>query len=206
MEKNEQVQNEIQYRETLLKKGYRKLTIAEKTWLQTHAIYSIKYGYPYLQAQVIEIKPNVIYKLTVSLNRKKAFHRITPTIRIPMEKGFILFDGLIKDQSGKVYDSSKATILSTNTDEEHPRVQLTLLSELGYFMVYFHSMNLTKQYSEPHSISSIYSERLVPSITIPYFAMECTKTKYNRLRCACSTSREQFIVVYEFDIEWTETE
>ena len=89
MERNECPMDEISYRKDLLEKSYRDLTESEKLWLQTHTVYSEKFGYPYIRAMAIQIEPNTVYSFTVKFIKRRVSQRVTPTIFIPMEKGYI---------------------------------------------------------------------------------------------------------------------
>ena len=194
---------EISYRKELLARKYSSLSELEKVWLQTHTVYSEMYGYPFIRAMAIQIEPNTVYSFTVKFIKRRVSQRVTPTIFIPMEKGYIYVDGETIDQTGKIFKGNKCAMLSTNSDEKNPTCTHDLLSETGVFCVFFHATILRSKLPDPRFKSVPPSERLMPSITIPYFCMNCTKMSANRLRFSCSIAKDKFSDDYEFEIEWT---
>ncbi len=201
MERNKCPMDDIIYRKNLLEK--RKLTESEKVWLQTHTVYSEEFGYPFIRAMAIHIKPDTIYSLTVRFIRKTALQRVTPTIFIPMGKGYLLSDGETIDQTGKIYHRKKATMLSTNNDEKNPELMVNLLSETGVFCVFFHAIILQNKLLDSRFKALPPTKHLMPSTMIPYFCMNYTEICANKFRFSCSISKEKFSDDYEFEIEWT---
>ena len=201
---NEKFVEEIRYRGKLSAKTRAKLTDEEKVWLQTHSVYSEKYGYPFLRAAVIDITPNVECKLNISLVEKNVPVHITPTLKIPMGKGYLAYDGQIREPgSGEIEGGKRVAMLSTANDYQHPEVNLAVLSELGKFVVFFHSVTLPINQKHPafgRGSSCQVTERLIPSTTMPYFAMKCELTNDNMLRFYCSISQQLFTNDYIFEI------
>ena len=206
MESNEIAKTEILYREQVLSKGEKRLTYDDKLWLQTHAAFSKKFGYPYLSSAVVDIEPNIEYQLNIRLVKDASPVKITPTVRIPMAQGFLRYKGETVNQYGRISHDTDTTLLSTMNNPEHPEVNVSMLSELGKLNVYFHANQLPSDVAPNPAFrfaSSLRnSDRLVPSTTIPHFAMLCEKVKENMLRFSCSIERHAFSCVYVFDVEW----
>ena len=123
--------NEIEYRECLQsKKG--KLTSDEKKWLATHPIYNDNFGCSVLRADCIIIDPKVAYLLTVKMESNNTSLRITPTISVPLRKGYMKVNGSVYNVDRIVVpQNEKIYILSTCNSEEHPTSQMEYYSDLG---------------------------------------------------------------------------
>ena len=193
---------EISYRKELLARKYSSLSELEKVWLQTHTVYSEMYGYPFIRAMAIQIEPNTAYSVTVRFIRKTISQRVTPTIFIPMGKGYLLSDGETIDQTGKIYHRKKATMLSTNNDEKNSELMVNLLSETGVFCVFFHAIILPNKLLDSRFKALPSTKHLMPSTMIPYFCMNYSEICADKYRFSCSIHKDKFSNDYEFEVEW----
>ena len=123
--------DDIEYRNYLQRKS-EKLTLDEKKWLATHPMYSEIFGDSILRADCISIKPKVPYLITIKLVCKDTLSRITPTIVVPLRKGYIKTTSPTYDiDHVAIPKKDKIYVLSSCNSDTHPTSEMEYYSDLG---------------------------------------------------------------------------
>ena len=123
--------DDIEYRNNLRsKKG--KLTLDEKKWLATHPMYNEILGGSILRADCISINPKIPYFINIKMVRNDKLLRITPTIAVPLRKGYIKTNGPVYNiDHVNVPQNEKIYVLSTCNSHAHPTSEVEYYSDLG---------------------------------------------------------------------------
>ena len=116
-----------------LKNGIR-LNAEDSLWLQNNPIYSVRYGAPYVTADMIAVEPGKETVLTVQCIRDDREHPIVPTFTIPFEKdGFVKLSSVVS-VGGDFRNMRQSTKLSLRMISG-VTVTLRCRSESGLVMV-----------------------------------------------------------------------
>ncbi|MBR6801370.1 MAG: hypothetical protein IKM61_06435 [Eubacteriaceae bacterium] len=127
------VEKEIGYRGELLQKVYDggKLTKEEREWLQTHIVYSEKFGFPMLSRDMIQIEKRRKYHFRIEFVSCTTKTPFSPIFVIPLGKGGIDIDGDVTDFYGNVQKGINIKVLSTRNSSEKPVVDMHVISDTG---------------------------------------------------------------------------
>lgn len=190
------VENEIEYRKQLLKKLFdgKKITNDDKAWLETHAAYSAKYGYPFVDRDVIELIPNVEYIIRVKLITENSAHKISPIFIIPLKKGNISVDYIVKDIDGKVSNKKSVSVLSTSNSRDNPYCEFKCLSKTGLLSISY-ECETTDYRGVKYMMDSTFAEPL---------AMKKINIAENKIKYFCSDFESEEFDKYIFTVEWIE--
>ena len=132
-----EIHEAIVYRKALINRAVagQKLTKDERAWLATNPIYNDKLGYPYLNMDIIQIKPQTDYTLHIKLLSCPSETRGLPIVGIPLGVGFIQASGAIKGPDGKTFFRKKVKLLGVEVDDLHRETTLLLHSESGLLSI-----------------------------------------------------------------------
>lgn len=93
------VQEEIAYRDSIMKKAYnkQKITPEERIWLITHPLYHLTLGAPFLSEDILKVSPNVLYTVKIKQELVMCENMPVPIIGVPPhKKGYIHMNSLEK--------------------------------------------------------------------------------------------------------------
>ncbi len=188
----ELIMDNIEYR-TKLNSQTSKLTPEEKRWLATNPQFSERFGYPFLQSDIIIIEPQTIYDVEIVFESSTELCKITPTIAIPMNKGYIKSTELLY-RSGSLSPTTtdKLYMLSTCNDALHPTSKLIVYSELGCFKVLYHCKTQDHRGYEYSAGSNIMQP----------LAMKREKLCPNMYRYFCNGMENSNFFDYVFTVQW----
>ena len=88
-----------------------KLSEEDKEWLATHRKYHPVLGYPFLNADMIELEKNTEYEISVTFEKSDYDDDIYPLFTIPVRKGFLLTDFPVTNLRGKTSIGKPITML-----------------------------------------------------------------------------------------------
>ena len=129
--------NDIEYRKCLVNKK-EKLTLDEKKWLATNPLYNENLGCSILRADCITIDPNLSYLVNITLIHNNSLSRITPTILVPLRKGYIkAFDPVYNIDHVTLPKNKAIYVLSTCNSNDHPTSLIEYRSDLGCIEISF---------------------------------------------------------------------
>ena len=149
MDKDKMIaEQEIQQRKAIMnnRRISGKLTESEKEWLCTHRIYHPVLGYPFLNADLIELEKNAEYEVFVSVEKSDYDDEIYPMFTIPAKKGFLLTDFPVTNLKGKTSIGKAITCLCLQISQQSTSSDFRCLSESGLLQVCF-----SCKYQCPHS-------------------------------------------------------
>ena len=192
-------QDEINYREQLnhqVLQG-KKLTKEEIFWLETHCRYSSVLGYPYLDFDIVKIKPNVDYTVRIHLEKLTYQDRVCSVIFVPAKKGQIIADFPVVDYRGRESIGKPIYMLTHDLTIEKNMVEVHYRSELGLLQIYF----FCEFYDEKlHIETGGYSSGPKASIVMLREDVEDNKVQYR-----CNPGLEEFdFDSFVFSVEWEE--
>ena len=132
-----EIHEAIVYRKALINRAVagQKLTKNERAWLATNPIYNDKLGYPYLNMDIIQIRPQTDYTLHIKLLSCPSETRGLPIVGIPLGVGFIQASGAIKGPDGKTFFRKKVRLLGIEVDGLHRESTLLIRSALGLLSI-----------------------------------------------------------------------
>lgn len=132
-----ETQEAIAYRKTLINRAVagQKLTKNERAWLTSNPIYNDAFGYPYLNVDILQIRPRTDYTLHIKLLSCPNETRGLPFVGIPLGDGFIQASGAIKDLDGKTFFHKKVKLLGVEVDNLHRESTLLIRSALGLLSI-----------------------------------------------------------------------
>ena len=148
------IQAEIDYRHELMKRAANgeKWTKAEREWSLTHIIYNNNKGYPYMCRDIIQLKSNTEYKVTVRIISNLSESYASPVIGVANGKGAItILSGYLENHSGEVSKKNTTKVLSTNINSVGSEDTVLFKSELGLLEVGFQN----RQTHAPHNYTSL---------------------------------------------------
>lgn len=96
---NVNYKEEIEIRKAIREKIYdgEKITKEEREWLVTHPVYHEIMGFPVLRVDVIDIKPNTKYIITIKKHSSTYPYKIGAVVSVPASKGKIILDKAVFD-------------------------------------------------------------------------------------------------------------
>lgn len=186
---------EIIYRDQILQRvrDGNAITSEERLWLSTHRLYNRMLGYPYLNADVIELNTSKNCIIHVKIEEASYDNRIIPVITVPAGKGKILSEALLTDYKGNVINKP-VKMLGVLLDAGKNEAQFTYQSSLGLLGVsyecdFFDSMQglLIRKDSGTGD---------------PNFAMICEKLSDRKILYRCKAPGSPNFDSLVFSVEW----
>ena len=95
---------EMSYREKILSRvrNGEKITSEDRLWLVTHRIINLTLGYPYLNTDIIHLRPKVNHSICVKIEDLTYPGRIIPVITVPGGKGKLVANMRLTDYNGNI--------------------------------------------------------------------------------------------------------
>lgn len=185
--------DDLEYRKLLQsKKG--KLTLDEKKWLATHPMYNEILGCSILRADCISMNPKIPYFITVKLESCHTLSRITPTISVPLRKGYMKVSGSVYNiDRVAVPPNEKIYILSTCNSEDHPTSQVEYYSDLGCLEVSYDC-----EVTDHRGFKYWGSSKMIRGLGMQKEQISASKVLYR-----CNDITHQTFDSYVFSVEWT---
>lgn len=138
----------IDKRNTIMQKLYNKekISIAERKWLSISPVFNPKYNQPIYMTDIISVKKNCVYDVSIKIKSIKCNNDIFPKISIAGTKGFIFSENKLKNIDNELVDYNRTRVLVVTIDQNNPISNLRLISDEGlikidYFCSYFDSRN-----------------------------------------------------------------
>jgi hypothetical protein len=186
---------EIRYREYILSKGSRseKITTEDRLWLATHRIYNRIKGYPYLNADIIQLSPKKAYNIRISLEKCTYADRILPLFTVPAGKGRIVYDKPVRDLNGKVFHEKPVKMLGLFIDSQKPETVFSYCSDLGLLDIKFEC----DYYDEKQKLMIRNN-----SGNFHHYAMLGESLAENKMRYHCKPPGTEDFDSFVFSVEW----
>ncbi len=190
-------QEEISYREELLRKGAEsiKLTPEERLWLVTHSVYNRRFGYPFYASSIETLKPKQWYTLIVNVETIKHNDEIQPIILVPDKNGEIKVDFDLLDRNGNPTNRKSVKLLAFNmpageNSKVKYRSQMGLLG-VKYYVSYYDEA--TRLYKGTTSSAADY-----------ICAMKREIVNDHKIRYYCKSPISDSFEAMIFTVEWIE--
>lgn len=153
------------------------LPLNDRLWLQSHPIYSSRYGAPYIIADMIAVEPAKETAITIQCLRMDPQHPIVPTFTIPFEQGGSLRLAAVVQSNTDFRNMRQSTKLSFRMTN-HITAVLRCKSDPGVLMVSYQGWVPDNQ-PLPMWFESVKNNR---------FAMVKTVVSDNLIRYGCCGS------------------
>jgi hypothetical protein len=188
-------EKEISYREHILSKGSRgeKITAEDRLWLATHRIYNRIKGYPYLNADIIQLTPKTVYNIRVTLERCTYSGRILPVFTVPAGKGEIRYKKPVSDLKGNVFLKKPVKMLGLFISSQDSVTEFTYCSNLGLLDIRFEC-----EYYDENQKQMI--RRI--SGSAHHYAMISESLAENKMRYCCKPPGTDDFDSFVFSVEW----
>lgn len=184
--------DDIEYRK-YLKNKKEKLTLDEKKWLATHPVYNEILGCSILRADCISIDPKIPYLITVKMVSNDKLLRITPTISVPLKKGYIKTNDLVYNINHvTVPQNEKIYMLSTCNTYDHPTSEMEYYSDLGCFEISYDC-----EITDHRGCKYWGSSKMIRGLGMQKEQISDSKVIYR-----CNDVTHKIFESYIFSIEW----
>lgn len=190
------VKEEIAYREGILNKARKgqRISPEERLWLNTHRIINFSLGYPYLNTDIIQLCPNVDYKIRIQLENVNYPGRIIPIITVPAGKGGIKSDSSLTDYHGNVSTGNTVKMLGLLLDLHNKETEISYYSKLGLL-----GLSYQCDYWDDKQNLMI---RKSSSSCAPHYALVREALSENKVRYCCKSPVSDDYDSLVFTIEW----
>ncbi len=187
---------EIEHRNTIMSRirNGEKVTSEDRLWLATHRIYNRVLGYPYLNADIIHLDPNVNYHICIKVESLTYPSRILPVITVPGGKGTIVANNVLYDYTNTVTSKKGVKMLGVLVDLNHNKTKITYQSTLGLLGVSFEC----EYYDDKQHLTI----RKNSNVGDPNFAMLGEVLTKNKILYRCKTPDKNNFESFVFSIQW----
>ena len=144
-------------------------------------IYNNEYEDKVYRSDVLEIMPNQLYKLVITLESSHEIAKIIPTITIPKRKGFM-----------KVCGETYSDMVSLCNSMEKPVCEMEILSELGYIDISYHCEKVDYR-NKPYWGSG----KILRPLGMKKEILSSSKVRY-----CCTDMNSRLFDRYIFTLEW----
>ena len=189
----------IKFRESINNKVYegKKATKEEKEWFAVNPCYNELYDFPCYQRDIIHLKTNCTYCVTITFESSNSCDMVIPLISVVLGKGEIISNFLLTDSNVK--NQSKIKALGVLISNENPISSILFKSANGYMSVKYQS-----QYFDDRQ--NIY-KREASTVNLSYgMKKEYLNENKVRYRCKGRQDEKNEFDALVFTIEWNETE
>lgn len=188
-------EQEISYREEILSKGSRgeKITAEDRLWLATHRIYNRIKGYPYLNADIIQLSPKTMYDIHLRLEKCTYAGRILPVFTVPGGKGKIICKRPVCDLKDDVFFEKPVKMMGLFINHQNPEMEFTYYSDLGMIDIRFEC----EYYDENQKLTV---RRI--SGNAHHYAMLSERLAENKMRYRCKPPGTNDFDSFVFSVEW----
>ena len=171
-----------------------KLSKEEREYMLTTPAYIQLEPTPSYYFDIIDLQPDVMYKITV--RRTTLFHteNFYPSIDIPTGEGFIQVDADLRDCRGKLKKDHRTKALGLLPNPHRKEWEFLLKSQIGKMRIRYHCcamMPLMGRYYMADSLSG--DSRLAMSKKI---------LAQNKVKYFCKDAGSQRPKAYHFSVEW----
>lgn len=130
-------EKEIKIRQAIMSKAIKgeKMTSEDRLWLASHRMINLKYGFPYLNTDIIHFSENAKYTIYVKVEKLGYTGRIIPVFTVPGGKGKIISRTPLTDYSGKTTLGKPVKMLGLLVDLNNRESEFLYQSELGILQV-----------------------------------------------------------------------
>lgn len=189
---------EIRHRNTILSRARNgeRVTAEDRLWLATHRIFNRTLGYPYLNTDIIHLRPEVNYCIRIKVESLTYPGRVLPVITVPGGKGKIIANTLLTDHKGGVASRKSVKMLGILVDLNHNETEIIYCSNLGLLGVSFEC-----EYFDNKQHIMLRKDSCVGD---PNFAMLSEVLADNKIRYRCKTPENDGFESFVFSIEWNE--
>lgn len=174
-----------------------KLSEEDKEWLATHRKYHPVLGYPFLNADMIELEKNTEYEISVTFEKSDYDDDIYPLFTIPVRKGFLLTDFPVTNLRGKTSIGKPITMLCLQISSQKTTSAFRCVSQTGLLQVSF-----SCKYPCLHSPKVQITENSDSGPTLIMKREIVAENKY-RYRCKSPTTDSYDNLV--FSVTWERT-
>lgn len=191
-------EEEISYREQILSKGSRgeKITAEDRLWLATHRIYNRIKGYPYLNADIIQLSPKTMYDIHIRLEKCTYAGRILPVFTVPGGKGKIIYKRSVRDLKGNVFPEKPLKMVGLFISSQDSETEFTYCSDLGMLEIMFEC----EYYDENQKLMIRRT-----SGSAHHYAMLSESLAGNKMRYRCKPPGTDDFDSFVFSVEWALT-
>lgn len=189
-------EEEISYRNKILSRvrNGEKITSEDRLWLVTHRIINRTLGYPYLNTDIIHLRPEVNYCIRVKVESLTYPGRILPVITVPGGKGKIVANTLLADHRGDVTSKKTVKMLGLLVDLNHNETEFSYRSNLGLLGVSYEC-----DYFDDKQHIMLRKNSCVGD---PNFAMLSEVLADNKILYRCKAPTNSSFESFVFSIEW----
>lgn len=191
-------EEEVSYRNKILSRARNgeRITSEERLWLATHRIINQALGYPYLNTDIIHLRPKTDYFIRVKVENLIYPRRIIPVITVPGGKGKIVTDTLLTDHSGNISSKKSIKMLGLLVDLNHNETELFYQSNLGLLEISYEC-----DYFDDKQHIMLRKNSCVGD---PKFAMLSEDLANNKKLYRCKPPTKDSFECFIFSIEWEE--
>lgn len=145
------------------------------------SIYSNEYEDEVYRSDILEVIPNQLYKMVITLESCDEITKIIPTITMPKKKGFM-----------KVRGETYFDMISICNSMEKPICEVEILSELGYIDISYHCEKIDHR-NKPYWGSS----KILRPLGMKKEIISSSKVRYY-----CTDMKSGLFDRYIFTLEW----
>ena len=113
-----------------------KLSKEERDWCETHRAFNHKFGYPYLNKDIIKFIPGKTFNVIVTMISKNYKSYINPIFSVVGKSGYIIYgDKEVVDNRGNKSIGKKIRSLCICDNEDNFITDFTFCSKVGFMAV-----------------------------------------------------------------------
>ncbi len=195
---NMSYKNIIKKRELILEKVHKKekLTKQERYWLITNPLFNTLYDSPIYLQDIIELKPNCLYSISVNVKLINCSYEIHPIIGVASLNGKIITHGLLRNIDEEIVDYNETKVLILLLDENNSSSEIEFIAEDGFVSIGYHcsfydeKMQIIKKMSSDCNCSFGMQKRIISKTCIEYSCKSIFADSFDAL---------------VFTLEWKET-
>lgn len=187
---------EIMYRDLILSQARagKKLTADERFWLVTHPIYNSLLGYPFLNADIVNLESNTCYRIHVKVEDLNYSNSIIPIITVPGGRGKIVTSTTLTNYKGDTIFGKSVKMLALLLDLEHSESGFEYKSDLGLLGVSYQC----DYYDDKQQLMIRQSSDTGNG----YFAMQRENVGSNKMLYRCKNPINHNFDSLVFSVEW----
>lgn len=190
-------QDLINKRAQIMEKVYNKekITLEERYWLLTTPVFNNKYNNPVYLSDILSLKKNCLYTISVKIISSNCSHKIFPKVGVAGLKGKIITDGLLKNIDNEIVDYQETKVLVLTIDTNNPSADIQFIAndgllKIGYSCTFFDpKMNIMKTQESDVNLS---------------FGMKKNIISDNIVEYKCKSVFSDTFDAMTFSIEWSE--
>lgn len=189
-------EEEIHYRNEIMTRVYRgeRATAEETLWLATHKLFNWQLGYPYLNADIVQLKAKENYRIKIEIEYLSCANRIIPVITVPGGKGKIITDFQISDYNGNVTTGRPVRMLGVTVSQSHSQTEICYQSDLGLLGISYQCDYFDNKHNLLIRKDSITGD--------PSFAMIREVLSDNKMLYRCKLPTSDSFDSLVFSIQW----